>query len=70
MDYKGVVKSGVLPMSEQELELVLATLRHVRDANTATPQQARSFLQQEGVLTDDGELAEYYNANSDQSTAA
>lgn len=56
-------------MSEKELELFLATLRRVRAANTATPQQARNFLQQEGLLTDEGELADYYNSNSDQSTA-
>lgn len=57
-------------MSEQELELVLATIQRVRVANTATPEQARSFLQNEGVLTETGELAAPYNAKSDQSTAA
>jgi hypothetical protein len=56
-------------MSEQELERVLATIQRVRAANTATPQQARSFLQSEGVLTETGELAEPYSDKSDQSTA-
>jgi len=61
---------GVVAMSEQELELVLATIQRVHAANTATPQQARSFLRQEGVLTETGELAEPYNDTSDRSTAA
>ena len=57
-------------MSEQELELVLAAIQRVRAANTATPEQARNFLQSEGVLTETGELTEPYNDKSDQSTAA
>lgn len=57
-------------MSEQELELVLATIQQVRAANAATREQARNFLQNEGILTEKGELAEPYNDKSDQSTAA
>lgn len=57
-------------MSEQELALVLAAIERVRAANTATPEQARSFLQNEGVLTERGELAEPYSDQSASSTAA
>jgi hypothetical protein len=57
-------------MSEQELELVLAAIERVRAANTTTPEQARSFLQKEGVLTETGDLAAPYSDQSDQSTAA
>jgi len=52
-------------MSEQELELILATIARVRAANTATPEQARSFLQSEGVLTATGELTEPYSDKPD-----
>ena len=57
-------------MSEQELARVLAAIERVRAANTVTLEQARSFLQHEGVLTERGELAEPYSDESDRSTAA
>jgi len=57
-------------MSEQELARLLATIDQVRTANTATPEQARSFLQSEGVLTERGELAEPYRDKPSRSTAA
>jgi hypothetical protein len=57
-------------MSEQELELVLAAIERVRAANTTTPEQARRFLQKEGVLTETGDLAAPYSDQSDQSTAS
>jgi hypothetical protein len=57
-------------VSEDELEVLLATIARVREANTATIEQARSFLQKEGVLTERGELTEPYNDKSAPSTAA
>jgi hypothetical protein len=47
-------------MTSQELELFLQTMATLREANTASPEKARDFLREEGVLTSDGKLAEPY----------
>ena len=52
-------------MTEQELALVLLAIARVHAANTATPEQARSFLQSKGVLSKRGELAAPYSDESD-----
>jgi hypothetical protein len=47
-------------MSEQELREYLEAMERVRAEHAATPEKARRFLQQEGLLTETGELAEPY----------
>jgi len=47
-------------MSKQELEEFLVAMERLRVANTASPEQARQFLKQEGFLTENGDLAEPY----------
>ena len=47
-------------MTSQELQQFLQTMAAVREANTASPEKARQFLKEEGVLTADGHLAEPY----------
>lgn len=50
-------------MSEQELKEFIAAVERVRVANTASPEAARTFLQQEGLLTPEGKLPEQYTTN-------
>ncbi len=47
-------------MTPQELQQFLQAMAALRQANTATPEKAREFLIEEGVLTPDGCLAEPY----------
>ncbi len=47
-------------MSEQELREFIEKMAALRVANTATPEQASQFLQDEGYLTEDGQVAEPY----------
>jgi hypothetical protein len=51
-------------MSEQELRELLDAMERVRAEHAATPEKARKFLQQEGLLTETGELAEPYRATT------
>ena len=51
-------------MSEQELKEFLIAMERVRSANTASPEKARQFLKEEGLLTEDGSLAEPYKVPS------
>lgn len=55
-------------MSKEELAQFLEAMKQVREANTATPETARLFLQKEGYLEKDGSVAEYYSSaqSSDQ----
>jgi hypothetical protein len=47
-------------MSEQELQELLEAMERVRAEHASTPEKARRFLQQEGLITETGELAEPY----------
>lgn len=47
-------------MSRQELQDFLVAMEQLRAANTASPEKARAFLKGEGLLTEDGALAEPY----------
>jgi hypothetical protein len=49
-------------MSQEELEEFLAALEQVREVNTASPEAARSFLEQSGYLNKDGSVADPYNS--------
>ena len=49
-------------MNKEELAQFLAAMKQVREANTATPETARLFLQKEGYLEKDGSVAEYYSS--------
>jgi hypothetical protein len=51
-------------MTPQELQQFLQAMATLRQANTATPEKAREFLIEEGVLTPDGRLAEPYASKS------
>jgi hypothetical protein len=47
-------------MSRQEYEEFLRAMERVHAEHAATPEKARAFLIQEGVLTEAGELATPY----------
>jgi len=47
-------------VNESQLRDFLAAIEEVKRTNAATPEQARQFLQDEGVHTPTGELAEPY----------
>lgn len=47
-------------MSKQEYEELLKAMERVRAEHTATPEKAREFLKEEGLLTEAGELAAPY----------
>jgi hypothetical protein len=49
-------------MSQEELEEFLAALEQVREVNTASPEAARSFLEQSGYLNKDGSVADPYKS--------
>jgi hypothetical protein len=54
----------VIDMSDQELRALLEAMERVRAEHAATPEKARQFLQQEGLLTETGELAEPYRSTT------
>jgi hypothetical protein len=47
-------------MTEQELKEFLAAMARVRAVHLATPEKARQFLMEEGVINENGELTEPY----------
>ena len=47
-------------MTEQELREMLAAMERVRAVHMATPEKARKFLMEEGVINENGELTEHY----------
>jgi hypothetical protein len=51
-------------MSEQELREFLEAMERVRAEHASTPEKARRFLQQEGLITETGELAEPYRSTT------
>jgi hypothetical protein len=51
-------------MSEHDLQEFLAAMKRLRAEHTATPEQARQFLKEEGFLTETGEVAEPYTASN------
>jgi hypothetical protein len=55
-------------MGEQELQRVLETIERVRAANS-TPEQARRFLVEEGVITEGGELTQPYQRSAPENVA-
>jgi hypothetical protein len=46
-------------MNEEDYQAFVAALKKFH-AQNSTPEAARKVLQEEGVLTEDGELAEFY----------
>ena len=46
-------------MSEEEFQALLAALKEF-NAQHSTPEAARKALQEQGVLTETGEIAEFY----------
>jgi hypothetical protein len=46
-------------MNEEDFQAFVAGLKRFHEQNS-TPEAARKILQEEGVLTEDGELAEFY----------
>jgi hypothetical protein len=51
-------------MTKQELAELLEAARRVREKYASTPEKARQFLIDEGVLTEDGELTKHYKPNA------
>ena len=51
-------------MSQKELNELLAAMKALRAENTASPEKARRFLVQEGILAANGGLAEPYRAET------
>jgi hypothetical protein len=49
-------------MTKEELEKFLAAVKQVGAANTASPEAARHFLEQEGYLNKDGSIAPQYSS--------
>jgi len=49
-------------VSKEELAKFLAAVKQVREANTASPEAARSFLEKEGYLNKDGSVADPYKS--------
>jgi hypothetical protein len=47
-------------MSSEELQEFMAAMERVRAEHTSTPEKARQFLKDEGLLTETGELTEPY----------
>jgi hypothetical protein len=43
-------------VSEQELKELLAAMERVRAVHMATPEKARQFLKEGGLITENGEL--------------
>jgi hypothetical protein len=52
------------PMNKQEFEEFLMAMARVHAEHTATPEKARKFLQEEGLITETGELAPPYRPAS------
>jgi len=51
-------------VTEQELKEFLAAMARVRAVHLATPEKARQFLMEEGVIDENGELTEPYRPAS------
>jgi hypothetical protein len=49
-------------MTEKELREFLEAMERVHAEHCSTPEKARRFLRQEGLLTETGELAEPYRS--------
>ena len=49
-------------MSKEELAKFLAAVEQVRQANTASPEAARNFLEDERYLNRDGSVADPYKS--------
>jgi hypothetical protein len=47
-------------VTEQELKEFLAAMARVRAVHMATPEKARQFLMEEGVIDENGKLTEHY----------
>jgi len=47
-------------MSRQELQEFMEAMERVRAEHASTPEKARRFLKEEGLLTEAGELTEPY----------
>ena len=49
-------------MSKEDLAKFLAAVAQVSEANTATPEAARNFLEEAGYLNRDGSIADPYKS--------
>jgi hypothetical protein len=47
-------------VTEQELKELLEAMKRVRAEHASTPEKARRFLMEEGLITESGELTERY----------
>jgi hypothetical protein len=47
-------------MSKEDLEKFLVAVKQVSEANTSSPEAARTFLKKEGYLNKDGSVADPY----------
>lgn len=56
------MKVEVISMSEKQLKEFRDSMKRVRNENATTPEKARKFLQDEGVLTATGKLTNKYTS--------
>ena len=49
-------------MTQEELKEFLAAMARVRAVHMATPEKARKFLMEEGVIDENGKLTEHYKS--------
>lgn len=49
-------------MNKDELAKFLVAAQQVSEANTVSPEAARSFLEREGYLNEDGSVADHYKS--------
>jgi hypothetical protein len=47
-------------MTKEEYDELLRAMKRVHAEHAATPEKARKFLQEEGLITETGELTPYY----------
>jgi hypothetical protein len=49
-------------MNRDELAKFLLAAQQVVEANTGSPEEARSFLEREGYLNEDGSVTDHYKS--------
>jgi hypothetical protein len=49
-------------VNREELAKFMVAIQQVREANTASPEAARSFLECEGYLNKDGTVTDHYKS--------
>jgi hypothetical protein len=56
-------------VTEQDFQALLAAIKQFDAEHTASPEAARKILQEEGVLTAQGEIAEPYAISARRTTS-